>query len=94
MTKKTNNYAEDTLLQAAYEQGRVARRNAISREDAPHDEGDGLKAWQKGYDEEDALLEPQAKQAARVAHARAERLQAEADEAKAAAKEADKEAKK
>lgn len=42
--------ADDQVLNAAYEQGRAARRARISREDAPHGDGPLLKAWQKGFD--------------------------------------------
>ncbi len=43
----------DPTLEAIYEQGREARRNAIARADAPHPDGEALKTWQQGWDYED-----------------------------------------
>lgn len=44
----------DHELHWAYQQGRIARLNGISKEDAPHDsESDEYKAWLKGWKFED-----------------------------------------
>lgn len=38
-----------------YEQGRSAFRGSISRDEAPHGEGNALDAWNAGYDYEKGL---------------------------------------
>lgn len=50
---RTRPAEDDTALMLAYQQGRAARRGRISRDEPPHGEGPPLKAWQKGYDDEE-----------------------------------------